>query len=63
MTPQAEHCVRRVELATLNGEPGFVLMVDDAVYLAGTIEVADGRVSAVRWVLNPDKLHWVRAPT
>ena len=38
-------------------------MVDDAVYLAGTIEVADGRVRAVRWVLNPDKLHWVRAPT
>jgi RNA polymerase sigma factor (sigma-70 family) len=53
----------RVELATLNGEPGFVLVVDDAVYLAGTIEVADGRVSAARWVLNPDKLHWVRAPT
>jgi RNA polymerase sigma-70 factor (ECF subfamily) len=53
---------RRVEVVALNGEPGFVALADDEVVLAGTIEVADGHVTAVRWVLNPDKLHWVHAP-
>jgi RNA polymerase sigma-70 factor, ECF subfamily len=53
---------RRVEVVVINGEPGFVAIVDDEVVLAGSVEVADGRVTAVRWVLNPDKLHWVHAP-
>jgi RNA polymerase sigma-70 factor (ECF subfamily) len=53
---------RRVEVVDINGEPGFVALADDEVVLAGTVEVADGRVAGVRWVLNPDKLHWVRAP-
>jgi RNA polymerase sigma-70 factor (ECF subfamily) len=53
---------RRVEVVALNGEPGFVALAGEEVVLAGTIEVADGHVTAVRWVLNPDKLHWVHAP-
>jgi RNA polymerase sigma-70 factor (ECF subfamily) len=53
---------RRVEVVALNGQPGFIALVDDEVVLAGSVEVADGRVTAVRWVLNPDKLHWVHAP-
>lgn len=47
----------------LNGEPGFVVVSQGQVLLAGTIELADARVVAVRWVLNPDKLRWVTAPT
>jgi RNA polymerase sigma-70 factor (ECF subfamily) len=41
---------------TINGEPGFVVDLPDRTYLAGTIEVAAGRITAVRWVLNPEKL-------
>lgn len=51
-----------IELASLNGEPGFVVRIAGEAYLAGTIEVgAGGRIAAVRWVLNPDKLGWVPA--
>ncbi len=57
---------RRVEVVDINGQPGFVALVgegaDRRVALAGAIEVDDGRVAAVRWVLNPDKLRWVHAP-
>jgi RNA polymerase sigma-70 factor (ECF subfamily) len=52
----------QVHLAPVNGEPGFVVVRDGALYLAGTIEVADGAITAVRWVVNPDKLHWIPAP-
>ncbi len=45
-----------LSFVTINGEPGFVVDVPGRAYLAGTIEVADGRVAAIRWVLNPDKL-------
>jgi RNA polymerase sigma-70 factor (ECF subfamily) len=57
---------RRVEVVDLNGEPGFVALVgdgpDEHVELAGAVEVADGRVVAVRWVLNPEKLRWISPP-
>jgi RNA polymerase sigma-70 factor, ECF subfamily len=51
---------RRVEVVAINGEPGFVALAGDVVELAGAVEVADGRVVGVRFVLNPDKLGWVR---
>ncbi|QYG91700.1 RNA polymerase sigma factor SigJ [Iamia sp. SCSIO 61187] len=60
--PRALGPGRRVEIVDLNGEPGILALVDDEVVLAGTVEVADGCVVAVRWVLNPDKLRWVHAP-
>lgn len=51
-----------VILTRVNGEPGFQVVRDGATYLAGTIEVADGAITAIRWVVNPDKLHWIPAP-
>ena len=48
-----------VHLAPVNGEPGFVVVRKGRTVLAGTIEVADGAITAVRWVINPDKLHWI----
>lgn len=57
--PRALGGDRTVEVVDLNGEPGFLARVGDDIALAGTVEVAAGRVAAVRWVLNPDKLHWV----
>ena len=46
----------RVSIVPVNGEPGFVVDGRDRTYLVGTIDVADGRIAAIRWVLNPDKL-------
>jgi RNA polymerase sigma-70 factor (ECF subfamily) len=51
-----------VRLAPVNGEPGFVVVRAGRIVLAGTIDVADGVITAVRWVINPDKLHWMSAP-
>lgn len=45
-----------ISFVTINGEPGFVVDLPDRHYLAGSIEVADGRVTAIHWVLNPEKL-------
>ncbi|MEO1061749.1 MAG: RNA polymerase sigma factor SigJ [Actinomycetota bacterium] len=45
-----------VELVTINGEPGFLLEHGGGVHLVGTVEAVDGRITAVRWVLNPEKL-------
>lgn len=53
---------RRVEVVDINGEPGFVAIAAGRVVLAGAIEAADGRVTAIRWILNPDKLGWVTVP-
>lgn len=48
------------ELVDVNGEPGLVARRNGHVYLTGTIELdAAGQVWAIRWVLNPDKLHWI----
>jgi RNA polymerase sigma-70 factor (ECF subfamily) len=51
-----------VHLMSVNGEPGFMVVREGETYLAGTIEVADGAINAIRWVVNPDKLHWVPVP-
>lgn len=53
---------RRVEVVDVNGEPGFVALVDARVVPAASLEVADGHVAVVRWVLNPEKLRWVTVP-
>ncbi|HEU5152309.1 MAG TPA: RNA polymerase sigma factor SigJ [Iamia sp.] len=60
--PRAIGGPRRVEVVAINGEPGFLALDGDAVRLAGTVEVVDGAVVAVRFVLNPEKLGWVHAP-
>lgn len=51
-----------VELTLINGGPGFLVRREDDVHLAGTIEVDGDRITALRWVLNPDKLRWVGGP-
>jgi RNA polymerase sigma-70 factor (ECF subfamily) len=45
-----------VNVVTINGEPGFVVEHRGTVELAGTIEVRDSQIAAVRWIRNPDKL-------
>jgi RNA polymerase sigma-70 factor (ECF subfamily) len=41
---------------TINGGPGFVVDVEGRHSVAGAVEVVDGRVNAIHWVLNPEKL-------
>ncbi|MEU6035331.1 RNA polymerase sigma factor SigJ [Actinomadura sp. NPDC047616] len=50
----------RLVPAEINGEPGLLVYRDGQLVGADMIEVADGRVTAVRRVLNPDKLAGLR---
>ena len=45
-----------VTIVTINGEPGFLVERDGTAIVAGTIELRDGRIAALRWMRNPDKL-------
>ncbi len=47
------------EEATVNGNPGVVGRLGDAVAIVVSVEVAGGRVQRVTSVLNPDKLRHV----
>lgn len=40
----------------VNGEPGFAVGDPAAPYLVGTLVSEEGRITAIHWVLNPDKL-------
>ena len=44
------------QLVTINGEPGFIVERPKGLFMAGTIVVRDGRIAALHWVRNPDKL-------
>ncbi len=44
------------EFAEVNGQPGALIRQDGAVAGVMTIDVVDGRVAAIRSVVNPDKL-------
>jgi RNA polymerase sigma-70 factor (ECF subfamily) len=45
--------------ATLNGQPGFLLYTDSGLLSAWLLDIVDGRIHAVRAVLNPDKLRHI----
>ncbi len=47
-------------VATLNGEPAIVQLLDRAVFSASFVETDGDRITAVYRVLNPDKLREVR---
>lgn len=45
---------------TVNGLPGFAIVDDDGrIANVGSFDVADGRITTVHIIANPDKLHWV----
>jgi RNA polymerase sigma-70 factor (ECF subfamily) len=49
--------LRRVDMVSLNGLPGFALYSDAGLETAMALEVVDGRIAAMYAVRNPDKLH------
>jgi RNA polymerase sigma-70 factor (ECF subfamily) len=50
---------REVSIEDVNGAPAFVVHDGREVVLVGMVETEEGRVTALRWVSNPDKLEWV----
>ncbi len=52
-----------VRLATVNGGPGVVATIDGRATTVGTFEIDDGRIVAIRMVVNPDKLQHVDRAT
>jgi len=49
-------------LAPVNGQPGFIVEVDGRLNNVTVLDIADGRVQAVRIVANPDKLRRLPGP-
>jgi hypothetical protein len=43
-------------LSPINGEIGLLTFYEGKVFAATTFEFADGKISALYWVMNPDKL-------
>lgn len=45
---------------TVNGTPGFAFFNGDGTVMSvGTIDVRDGRIQKIAWVINPEKLGWI----
>lgn len=53
--------VRRIELVTLNGLPGYALFTNAGLETAIALEVSDGRIAAMYAVRNPEKLRAIAA--
>ncbi len=52
---------QRVEPAQLNGQPGLILIEDDGTPSAVTLDFAEGQVTAIYFLRNPEKMaHLVR---
>jgi RNA polymerase sigma-70 factor (ECF subfamily) len=64
MAAWARHSTRlglRIEPTEVNGQPGAVLRdAEDAILGVMTVDIAEGRVAAVRSVVNPEKLAHLR---
>ena len=50
----------QVRFADVNGQPGIVMMLGGRPDAVGVVDVEDGRITALRLVRNPDKMHGLR---
>lgn len=48
-----------LSMAEVNGTPAALLWMDDSLYSVLTLDVLDGKIQAIRNVLNPDKLAYI----
>lgn len=53
--------VRRIDLVTLNGLPGYALITATGVDTAIALEISDGKIAAMYAVRNPEKLRTISA--
>jgi RNA polymerase sigma-70 factor (ECF subfamily) len=51
----------RLEPAEINGSPGTLMTAGGRAIAALTLTVSSGRVTAIQWVVNPDKLTAISA--
>ncbi|WP_030018241.1 RNA polymerase sigma-70 factor [Streptomyces monomycini] len=56
-----EAAVATFRPAEVNGEPALLVLLDGTLFAVAVPEVHEGRVSAVRTILNPDKLAFAAA--
>ena len=57
ITIRAEHLEAQIRLVEVNGQPGAMgLDADGRLINVLALDVVDGRIRAVRSVVNPDKL-------
>ncbi|HEY8597225.1 MAG TPA: sigma factor-like helix-turn-helix DNA-binding protein, partial [Thermomicrobiales bacterium] len=47
------------QLATINGQPGMVALLNDGPYSALALDIADGRIAGIAIVVNPEKLQGI----
>lgn len=52
-----------LELREINGQPGLIVRHDGVLSLAVALDIDDGRIAAVQFLMNPDKLRGLDAPT
>jgi RNA polymerase sigma-70 factor (ECF subfamily) len=58
LTAQAAEAGFGARYVTVNGQPGAVFTTSDGLIVnVVSLDIADGRVQAIRAVVNPDKLH------
>lgn len=50
-----------IEITEVNGQPGFVSRVSERIISVGVLELRDGLISRVMFVVNPDKLARINA--
>ena len=46
----------QLELTEVNGAPGFISRAGDTIISAGSVEMRDGLITRIMFVVNPDKL-------
>ena len=54
------HASAEIELHNVNGRPGLVIFEDGVAVTTASIEVDNGRITAVYMVRNPEKLRHLR---
>ena len=50
----------RIELAEINGTPSALFWGQDTLYFVMNLAIADNKIEAIRDILNPDKLTYIR---
>lgn len=61
ITRKFAHLIRLVELASINGLPGVVVLGDEGVIQTIAFELRDGAIAAMYVTRNPEKLQRVAA--
>lgn len=48
-----------MNIAEVNGSPAVIMWISETLYNILTFEIVDGKIQALRGILNPDKLRYI----